>query len=277
MIAGLFLISTEPANADPLDDLVTTSGDIVGQLSLAILTVAGQGANAADGYVSPTGMASDAHISQAQVQAYNNAISVVAGASFYGAQEFLQEQGDDALDQMELAVGDFVDAATEIATILEVAEMAEEAQSSGTAEDAQEVAEFVEQNETTLTLQQDTVDEYNDSLDEIEEYAQEAAAYIGLANNQDAVDFFDTGADNNNASFVDEAVASFDISNNRIVVQCQTTHNGSAVYFDGTDGLDIDLFKTSAQILTDGESELFYLTSPTYLGYDCFFNQQNCE
>lgn len=262
--------------ASPLDDLVNSSGTIVNQMDLAIKTVAGQAVNASNGYISPTGMAENGKITEAQVTAYNNAIAIMAGSSFYGAEEFLQDQGDAALDQMELAIGDFVDAATEIATILEVSEMASDAQATTEMTDDQKVAEFVETNEVTLALQQETVDEYNQSLDDVEEYAQEAAAYIGLANNTDAVAFFDQGAENNNSSFADEASATFDISNNRILVSWQNTNNGSAVYFDGTDGLAIDLFKSSSQILTDGTSELFYTTGPTALGYECFFNNTNC-
>ena len=272
----LFLSVSGLVKANPLDDLVSTSWDIVSQMDLAIKTVAGQAVNASNGYVSPTGMAENGKITEAQVNAYNNALSIMAGSSFYGAEEFLQDQGEAALDQMELAIGDFVDAATEIATILEVSEMSADAQASAEIQDDQLVAEFVEANEVTLTLQQETVDEYNQSLDDVEEYAQEAAAYIGLANNTDAVAFFDQGAENNNASFADEASATFDISNNRVLISWQTTNNGSAVYFDGSDGLSIDLFKTSAQILTDGESDLFYTTGPTYLGYECFFKNTNC-
>ena len=276
-MAVLLLSATELVYANPLDDLVNTSGDIVGQLDLAIKTVAGQAVNAYDGSMSPVGMAENAKITEAQVTAYNNAIAIMAGSSFYGAEEFLQDQGDAALDQMELAIGDFVDAATEIATVLEVSEMSADAQATPEATDDQQVAEFVEVNELSLTLQQETVDEYNQSLDDVEEYAQEAAAYIGIANNEDAVAFLDQGADNNNASFADEASATFDISNNRILVSWQTPNNGRVVYFDGTDGLGIDLFKSSSAILTEGEADLFYTTGPTALGYECFFNNTNCS
>ena len=46
----------------------------------------------------------------------------------------------------------------------------------------------------------------------------------------------------------------------------------------GTDvrGSLFDLFTTETDILNAGANSLFYTTSPTYLGYDCFFNETNC-
>ena len=70
-----------------------------------------------------------------------------------------------------------VEAATEIAVILEVTTMAEEAAQNNSDPEMQAVAEYAEANEATLTLQAETVTEYNDSLEDVEGYAQEAAAY----------------------------------------------------------------------------------------------------
>ena len=84
MMGVLFLSVSGLVKANPLDDLVSTSGDIVSQMDLAIKTVAGQAVNASNGYVSPTGMAENGKITEAQVNAYNNALSIMAGSSFYG-------------------------------------------------------------------------------------------------------------------------------------------------------------------------------------------------
>ena len=263
--------------ADSIDALVTDSRSVLDSLDYGIRATGGLMALTVNGEVAPNGIVHGGLITQAQVQAYNNTLAVVAGSTFYDAELYLLDQGDIAIDNMNDAVDIFVDTATEISTIMEIAEMAETAQDDGTPEQKQLVAEYVELNEQQLTLSQETVTEYNESLDDIETYAQQAAAYIGLANDTNATAFFDQGADNADASFVTDASVSYNNNNNMVVVMWSTSNSGSGVYIDGTGGLGIDLFTTETAILTAGANSLFYTTSPTYLGYDCFFNETNCN
>jgi len=275
-ILALFLSVSGLAQAnDALTDLVNSSQVIADQLDLGYRTVAGMQYNASLGYMAPTGMADDAKISAAQRTAYNDAMSAMADLEFYTAEDFLLDQGDIALANMETAIDTFTEAATEIAVVLELTTMAEEAAASGSNVDAQEVAEFAEANEAALTLSSDTVTEYNDSLEDIEGYAQEAAAFIGIANDADSVAFFDNSAEQANSSFVDEVNASFQLENNWVKLDFDNANWAAAVYFDGTNGLD--LFKSSTAILTDGEDQTFYTTSPSYLGYECFFYGTGCD
>ena len=275
-ILALFLSVSGLAQADDaLTDLVNSSQVIADQLDLGYRTVAGMQYNASLGYIAPTGMADDAKISAAQRTAYNDAMSAMADLEFYTAEDFLLDQGDIALANMETAIDTFTEAATEIAVVLELTTMAEEAAASGSNVDAQEVAEFAEANEAALTLSSDTVTEYNDSLEDIEGYAQEAAAFIGIANDADSVAFFDNSAEQASSSFVDEVNASFQLENNWVKLDFDNANWAAAVYFDGTNGLD--LFKSSTAILTDGEDQTFYTTSPSYLGYECFFYGTGCD
>ena len=275
-ILALFLSVSGLAQAnDALTDLVNSSQVIADQLDLGYRTVAGMQYNASLGYMAPTGMADDAKISAAQRTAYNDAMSAMADLEFYTAEDFLLDQGDIALANMETAIDTFTEAATEIAVVLELTTMAEEAAASGSNVDAQEVAEFAEANEAALTLSSDTVTEYNDSLEDIEGYAQEAAAFIGIANDADSVAFFDNSAEQASSSFVDEVNASFQLENNWVKLDFDNANWAAAVYFDGTNGLD--LFKSSTAILTDGEDQTFYTTSPSYVGYECFFYGTGCE
>ena len=275
-ILALFLSVSGLAQADDaLTDLVNSSQVIADQLDLGYRTVAGMQYNASLGYIAPTGMADDAKISAAQRTAYNDAMSAMADLEFYTAEDFLLDQGDLALANMETAIDTFTEAATEIAVVLELTTMAEEAAASGSNTDAQEVAEFAEANEAALTLSSDTVTEYNDSLEEIEGYAQEAAAFIGIANDADSVAFFDNNAEQASSSFVDEVQATFDMNNKWVKLDFDNANWAAAVYFDGTNGLD--LFKSSTAILTDGEDQTFYTTSPSYVGYECFFYGTGCE
>ncbi len=263
--------------ADAIDDLVTDSRSVLDSLDYGIRATGGLMALSVNGQVAPNGIVHGGLITENQVNAYNNALSVVAGSTFYDAELYLLDQGDIAIENMNDAVDTFVETATEISTIMEIAEMAEAAQDDGTPEQKQLVAEYTELNEASLTLSQETVTEYNESLDDIETYAQQAAAYIGLANDPNATAFFDQGAENADASFVTDASTSYDNNNNMVVVMWSTSNSGSGVYIDGTGGLGIDLFTTETDILNAGANSLFYTTSPTYLGYDCFFNETNCE
>ena len=275
-ILALFLSVSGLAQADDaLTDLVNSSQVIADQLDLGYRTVAGMQYNASLGYMAPTGMADDAKISAAQRTAYNDAMSAMADLEFYTAEDFLLDQGDIALANMETAIDTFTEAATEIAVVLELTTMAEEAAASGSNVDAQEVAEFAEANEAALTLSSDTVTEYNDSLEDIEGYAQEAAAFIGIANDADSVAFFDNSAEQASSSFVDEVNASFQLEINWVKLDFDNANWAAAVYFDGTNGLD--LFKSSTAILTDGEDQTFYTTSPSYVGYECFFYGTGCD
>ena len=275
-ILALFLSVSGLAQAnDALTDLVNSSQVIADQLDLGYRTVAGMQYNASLGYMAPTGMADDAKISAAQRTAYNDAMSAMAELEFYTAEDFLLHKGDIDLANMETAIDTFTEAATEIAVVLELTTMAEEAAASGSNVDAQEVAEFAEANEAALTLSSDTVTEYNDSLEDIEGYAQEAAAFIGIANDADSVAFFDNSAEQASSSFVDEVNASFQLENNWVKLDFDNANWAAAVYFDGTNGLD--LFKSSTAILTDGEDQTFYTTSPSYVGYECFFYGTGCD
>ena len=278
LTVALTLVSLNASvQADAIDTLVTDSQSVLNSLDYGIRATGGLMALSVNGQVAPNGIVHGGLITQNQVTAYNNALSVVAGSTFYDAELYLLDQGDIAIDNMNDAVDTFVDTATEISTILEIAEMAEAAQDDGTPEQKQLVAEYTALNEASLTLSQETVTEYNESLDDIETYAQQAAAYIGLANDTNATAFFDQGAENADASFVNEATTSYDNNNNMVVVMWSTTQSGSGVYIDGTGGLNIDLFTTETDVLSAGANSLFYTTSPTYLGYDCFFNETNCD
>ena len=275
---ALTLVSLNASvQADAIDTLVTDSQSVLNSLDYGIRATGGLMVLSVNGQVAPNGIVHGGLITQNQVTAYNNALSVVAGSTFYDAELYLLDQGDIAIENMNDAVDTFVDTATEISTILEIAEMAEAAQDDGTPEQKQLVAEYTALNEASLTLSQETVTEYNESLDDIETYAQQAAAYIGLANDTNATAFFDQGAENADASFVNEATTSYDNNNNMVVVMWSTTQSGSGVYIDGTGGLNIDLFTTETDVLSAGANSLFYTTSPTYLGYDCFFNETNCD
>ena len=77
----------------------------------------------------------------------------------------------------------------EMIAVVEVAEIAAEAE---TPDDKAEVQEYVVANETALTITQDQVDTYNQSLDDIEEHGNNASAYLGVAGQRRRSSFFAT-------------------------------------------------------------------------------------
>ena len=98
---------------------------------------------------------------------------------------------------MNTAVEEFTDVVVEMIAVVEVSEIAADAE---TPEDKAEVQAYVVANESTLTISQDQVDTYNQSLDDIEEHGNNASAFLGVAANEDAVAFLQQGAENNNSN-----------------------------------------------------------------------------
>ena len=77
------------------------------------------------------------------------------------------------------------------------------------------------------------------------------------------------------SSFVDEVTATFSTTNNWVKLDFENANWASAVYFDGTNSLD--LYKSSTAILQDGANDTYYTSSPSYVGYECFFYGTGCE
>ena len=107
--------------ADAIDDLVTDSQSVLNSLDYGIRATGGLMALSVNGQVAPNGIVHGGLITENQVNAYNNALSVVAGSTFYDAELYLLDQGDIAIENMNDAVDTFVETATEISTIMEIA------------------------------------------------------------------------------------------------------------------------------------------------------------
>lgn len=256
------------AQSSELNQLIDTSQNIVQQLQNGVMMVgsaqeyAYQGTGLSDGSLS-----SSVHITQDQLNAYNDALVGMSTYLPYGSvQNVLEEQANTELSLMNDAVDVFTEAVVEMSTVIQVAEMAEAA--STPAEEA-DVQDFVVSNQETLQISQDTVDSYNQSVDDIETHANNASAYIAVAANTDAVDFLQQGAENNNTT-AEQANLNFSQNNQWVVMQWAGTNNATAVYLNGNDGFGIDLYMTGAEILAAGSESEFYQTSPVALGYECF-------
>lgn len=251
-----------------MDNLIDTSSAIVDQIDKGIAYVGSAseysylGTSLSDGSVSES-----AHITSQQIQAYNDALSGMVNYMPYGdVLAVLNEQANTELELMDQAVDVFTEAVVEMVQVVQVAEMAEEA---STPDEEAQVQEFVANNQEVLTITQEEVTEYNQSIDDIETHANNASAFIAVAANVDAVDFLQQGAENNNTT-AEQATLSYSANNQWVKMQWAGTNNATAVFLNGNDNFGLDLYVTEADILVAGQESEFYLTGPTAQGYDCF-------
>ena len=133
---------------------------------------------------------------------------------------------------------------------------------------------FVAENQQTLTITQDEVDTYNQSLDDIETHANNASAFIAVASNEQAVEFLSNGAEGNNTT-AEQATVTYSSANQWVSMKWASTSNATAVYVNGNN-YGIDLFKTEAEILLAGSESEYYENSVISKGYQCYM-YGDCE
>ena len=274
VLASLFL-SSSVAQASELDDLIASSAAIVDQINTGILMT-----GAAMGYAhSGTGLsdgqlAGTAYITTEQVNAYNQALSGMITYLPYGsAQDYLEEQATAELDLMETAIEGFTAVVVDMLAVQEVAELAAEA---STPDEEAAVQEYVTSNTDALTIDQSDADTYNQSLDSIETHANAAGAFLGVAANPDAVAFLNQGAMDNNTR-IETNTLSYSASTQAVSLAWTSGNPATNIYVNGSDAFNINLYVSHQDILTAGATSELYLTGPTYLGYECFMSQLNCE
>ena len=274
VLASLFL-SSSVAQASELDDLIASSAAIVDQINTGVLMT-----GAAMGYAySGTGLsdgqlAGTAYITAEQVNAYNQALSGMVTYLPYGsAQDYLEEQAAAELALMEAAIDDFTTVVVDMLAVQEVAELAAEA---STPDEEAAVQEYVTSNTDALTIDQSDADTYNQSLDSIETHANAAGAFLGVVANPDAVAFLNQGAMDNNTR-IETNTLSYSASTQAVSLAWTSGNPTSNIYVNGSDAFNINLYVSHQDILTAGSTSELYLTGPTYLGYECFMSQLNCE
>lgn len=272
---ALFLsVISLDALSNELDVLIDASNALVDQINTGILlSGAALEYSYEGGYLSDGTVSSSAHISSEQLDAYNNALAGMYDYQPYGnVQEVLQQQANEELELMNNAVDTFTEVVVDMIQVVEVAELASEA---STPDEKAEVQEYVSTNQEILTISQEQVDTYNQSVDDIETHANAASAFLGVASNEEAVAFLQTGAENNNSN-ANLASVTYDANRQWVRMAWEGTNNATAVYLNGTN-FGLDLYVTESDILTAGSESELYLTGPTHLGYQCFMYGQECS
>jgi hypothetical protein len=271
-----FLLAISSAvQSNELDNLIDSSSAIVDQMSKGVrLTGAAMGYAHTGSGLSDGTLSSTAHISQAQVDAYNSALSNMSNYQPYGApvKEVLESMAMDSLDQMDTAIDSLMEVVVDMSTAQQVAEMAEEAQ--GNPQQEEEVQTFVAENQEVLKIDQEDADKFNQAVDDIESSANEASAYLAVANSE-AADFLQQSIEDKNTTSADVNIF-YDANNQWVAMGYNTTRNLTAVMLNGSDYFSMDLYYSEADILALGTESEFYQTSPIAMGYNCFFNME-CE
>lgn len=260
--------------SNELDNLIDASSAIVNQIDSGIqLSGAALEYSYQGGYLSSGTVSSTVHISSEQLDAYNSALAGMATYQPYGdVQEVLTLKAEQELELMSNAVDTFTEVVVDMIAVVEVAEIASDA---ATPDEQAEVQEYVSTNQEILTISQEQVDTYNQSVNDIETHANNASAYLGVAANEDAVAFLQTGAENNNSNAT-LATVNYDANRQWVKMAWDGTNNATAVYLNGTN-FGMDFYVSDADVLTAGTESELYLTSPTYLGYQCFITGEGCN
>ena len=277
ILATACLLASVSAPANELDNLVNASSTIANKLDLGIQYVGAATVMSSTNFgIAPLGMQTDAQISSAETDAYNNALQGISNFTAYTAQEFLNDQGHVELDLMNEAIDNFAEATVALVSVVEIADMAVEAQQTNNIQQQEDLQDYVSTNEQLLTVSQDDVQAYNTSLDDIASHAANAAAYLAVASNGDAVQHLQDGADQAGVRFTDAANnLSFVHNSSAVLLDFAAQNQGYAVFVNGTDFFGINIMASRSDILLEGSNSDFYLQGPTQ--NSCFFAGEKCE
>ena len=271
-LTSLFLICSGVQSSE-LDTLIETSSAIVDQINSGIMFVGGSINAAQTGMgISSGQLSGNYYISEEQVANYNEALTGMVTYMPYGsAEDYANQQAENEIEQMEASIADFTAVVVDLLSVQEVAERAEAAE---TPNDQAEVQDYVAQND--MSVSQDDADTYNQSLDDIENHANAAGAFLAVAGNPEAVAFLMEGAMANNTRVEDNALT-YSSANQAVELAWANSDTVSSIYLNGQGDYGLDIYATEATILNTGYESMFYNSGPTALGFNCFMYQTDCD
>lgn len=250
------LIVSAPAHSNEIDTLVNASQSIRDSFKYGIQAVGGMQSYSSQGKIAPTGTTDGGKINYEQSDAYNQALAAVQNATYTynpGAQEYFDQQADNAMNEVNTAVDTFVEASQAVIEVVVVNQMAEDAQNAGDERGAMALQEYIEANDVVLADAE--VNFYNESLENVESAAQVAAAYFAVANDEDLISSADDMAYDVRVTYQEAATSFFDVATQAVWVSFDggTTIQGLALggYFVAVES-----------VLVEGEETEFFRTSP---------------
>ena len=194
-------------------------------------------------------------ITDADVTAYNDALAGVQNALYYTTKMALEEKYEDSMVKVSEAVDNFIVASHQLAIVEEVAEKAEIAQETSSVEDQIAVQEYVEQNDVAIS--QETVVEYNQSLETIAVNARDAGAFLAASKNESLTSISDQHAQDYGKSMA-EANISYSATNDIMSIEWATNIGGISFH----DFLSGD-YVSAADVL--GQGEVIYGDQQAYM------------
>ena len=257
ILISAFLSVTAAHSETTIDSLVEASKTISAKLE--------QGRHAAYGaeYYASVGGIIDYNavnhdqytINEGDITAYNDALAGVQNALYFTTQMKLEEKYEESMVAVSDAVDSFIVASVQLSVVEEVAEVAETAQATNNVEDQLAVQEFIEVND--VEIKQETVVEYNQSLEDIAVNAREAGAFLAASKNEQLTSISDQHAQDYGNSMADASI-SYSSTNDILSVQW-ATNIGHIEFHDFLLGD----YKTAAEVL--GEGEAIYADQQAYL------------
>lgn len=265
---AVLVIASAPASANEIDNLVTNSQALRDTFKYGIQAIGGMMSYADVGGIAPTGTVDPGLISKAKQDAYNNAVLQFQNATYTwdpNADQYFQEQSQQAMNNLGDTVDAYVDAATALITVATVNEMAEEAQEAPDSREAIALQEYMDANDVLLDDQE--VDTYNESLQAVEVAAQTAAAYMAVANDPSLIESANDSAYAMNVTYQESQASFFDASTGMLTVEWAGQNQVVMLDMNG-------YFKLDAEIITEGSTSMFYTTSPEG---GCWFIEDQVE
>lgn len=252
----MFLSVSAPVHSNEIDTLVNASQSIRDSFKYGIQAVGGLQSYASQGKIGPTGTVEGGKISYEQSDAYNQALAAVQEATYTynpGAQEYFDDQAQQAMTEVNTAVDAFVQASQAVIEVVVVNQMAEDAQNAGDERGAMALQEYIDANDVVLADAE--VDLYNESLENVESAAQVAAAYFAVANDEELVAAADDMAYDIRVTYAEAASSFFDAATQGVWVSFDGGQTIQALAVGG-------YFVTVESIIEEGEQTEFFTTSP---------------
>ena len=256
-LMAAFLSVSAAHSETTIDNLVEASKTIAAKLEQGRYAVYGAEYYASVGGIIDYNAVDDEQyiINDGDIAAYNDALDGVRNALYYTTQMALEEKYEESMVKVSEAVDNFIVASVQLSVVEEVAEKAEVAQQTNAVEDQIAVQEYVEQND--VSINNDTVMEYNQSLEDIAVNAREAGAFLAASKNEQLTSLSDQHAQDYGNSMA-EASISYSATNDILSVQW-ATNTGHIEFHDFLWGD----YVTASEVL--GQGEMIYNDQQSYM------------
>jgi hypothetical protein len=257
ILVSAFLSVSAAHSETTIDNLVNASRTIAAKLEQGRYAVYGAEHYASvGGIIDYNAVDHDQYtINEADLNAYKNAVAGVQTALYFTTKMKLEEKYEESMVKVSEAVDSFIVASVQLSMVEEVAEVAEVAQQTNNVEDQTAVQEFVEVND--VTIKQETVVEYNQSIEDIAVNARDAGAFLAASKNEQLTSLSDQHAQDYGNSM---AEASVSYSATSDVLSIEWASNIDSISFH--DFLQGD-YVTAAEVL--GEGEAIYADQQAYM------------